>query len=395
MKIAIATWAWETRTGPPEPGWYAPVGSVCCPDLRAVPDGGLAGTYGDWPWSLFLFDDSATLPADAYLLGEGRIDEVIPGIAARNRWRECFGRTPDGDTVADWLWWQLTDGADPTGDTPSMPIVPTHLGISELHVQLHSLVRSEAWGTFTPSRAYHRNIQQLLRRQIRELLDAGQPELAGRTISTMLLKFRGMRAADIHPDAKPRQHGTDYTDNFNRANESPIAGWTAASTGTGVWGINSNQAYQSQAASSYTANNNALSSADVYSQVTGLGRDYQGPATRIKTSATANCYCLISNNTTGWLLRRYSGTTLTEISNSGTGDYQSSTGYLSSDGSTHTGKWGGSQVTQQTDATYSTGSTAGMFCYYAGGPGNCFDNWSGGDFVASAAGNPWHAYANQ
>lgn len=406
MISAIARWEW-TSDGPMT-GWAAPSGSVACPDLRAVPDCGLAGDYGDWPWSVFIFDDSADIPGDAFTLGEGRFDELRPSEAARTRWGECFGATPDGDTLADWYWWQLTDGAVPDGYAPCKPIMPTHLRVCELWLPKHSLVRAEKFGTFDPSKPYHNRVQDLLQQDFRQLLtdcdneraaidnarkklakdksggqkekterakkdawyakrDEALAELPSKVLGGHLLKYRGLTAADISRDVDARKPTTAISDDFNRANETLTDGpWTV---NTGTWNVTSNLCRCSTGGASapYAAHTTALSSADMYSQCLGVNStNYGGAATRVKTSSTANCYTLITNANNGWLLRKYSGTSsssTTTIDSAAGTDHRNKTYYLSSSGSTHVGKINGSQVTSSTDTTYSSPNYAGLFIY--------------------------------
>ncbi len=133
---------WDTA----EPGgcWRAPDGCVLGLDLRSLADQGLAGSYGDWPWA-YVLSETPQAGDDLIPLGSGRVDEVRPsGQSTRDAWRRCTGQQPIGDTLLDWVWSLATDQADPTGDTPLKPILPTREGNSELWLPLHSLVPAAA-----------------------------------------------------------------------------------------------------------------------------------------------------------------------------------------------------------------------------------------------------------
>lgn len=353
MKAAIATWAWiDTEMGP---GWNAPAGSVACPDLRPVSELLVpGGEYGDFPWSVFLFDDAAVLPADAYLLGSGRMDELQPTTAARNRWRECFGRQPQGDTLADWYWWQLTDGADASGDTPAMPILPTSRSLSELWMPWHSLLRAEPF-SWQPGRAYHRAIQAVMHEHYRTAYDR-DPQLAGKVVSAWQVKVRGMPRADMVPPDRPepprRQHETTLSESFVKADSDtlgPDLTWTEV---VGDWDIVSNAAKDNAALGVNNTSARAehdLSSDDQDVQIDWLSRPisnaFVGPATRFSASADTYYRAVISGSSTNTsvIQKNLAGT----FSNLTTGTQVPSfpdTLLLRSDGSSHTFLFNGSTI---------------------------------------------------
>jgi len=419
MKAAIGPWQWiDEGMGP---GWQAPSGAVSCPDLRAVPDCGLAGTYGDWPWSLFLFPDGP-LPSDYYSLGSGRIDEIRPDTAARTRWRECFGDTPEGDTLADWLECQLTVHAVPDGTAPCKPLLPTHLGVCEIHVPWHSLLRKWKFGQFDPANnRYHNRVLDLLKidmaatiadcerernalgKAISELAKqqgGGKKEkeerekqsngmkarqaaleiLPSKVLGGLGRKYGGRFDAEvtrlISKDVKPERPTTAISDNFNRADESLTSGpWTVSD---GTWTVTSNQARNATAGSDYVSHTTQLSSADMWAQVYQSSGLFSGPATRVKTSATSSCYTTMSDGSIRARLRKYSARTVTEIANVN-GDYRLKTHWLQSSGSTHTVKIDGTQQMQATDTTYTSPAYAGGFAYQS-----YFDNFEAEDLFAGS-----------
>jgi hypothetical protein len=169
MKAAIGPWQWSNENG--MIGWTAPKGAVSAVDLRAYPDCCLDNQYGDYPYSLFLFWDGVPIDENYYILGEDRIDQIKPDSKARQYWNQVFGGLPEGDTVADWLIWQLTNGSVPDGSTPCKPLLPTKEGICEIHVPWHSVIRKWKFGEWNPEgNTYHNRVRDLLRLDMKKIL---------------------------------------------------------------------------------------------------------------------------------------------------------------------------------------------------------------------------------
>lgn len=140
---SLGPWVWQ---GGDEPGWHPPASAVACVDLRGLPAQAMAGTYGDRPFGFFATSDPLD---DAYAaLGSGDCREIQVTGLLRDTWESLLGYRADGAFLVDLLWDQLTQGSDPSGDTPTSPLMPTVRGALELHLAGHSVVKRERfkWG---------------------------------------------------------------------------------------------------------------------------------------------------------------------------------------------------------------------------------------------------------
>lgn len=425
MRAAIGPWQWiDEGMGA---GWYPPPGAVSVVDLRAVPDCERAGTYGDWPWSLFLFDDAATIPGDYHVLGSGRMDEMRPGTTSRDRWAECFGSgQPGGETVADWLAWQLTEGATPDGSAPCKPLIPTHLRVCEIHAPWHYLLRSWTFGQWNPEGdQYHNRVRDLLRNDLSELvtdcdrqrnelgqqiadLSKGKPDAAkraqadrlsalresllyvpGKVLGGLCLKYRGLQAADISADVQPLQPTTTISDNFNGANSETFGvelSWTEQESGN-AWRTNSNQGYfvcSSNGIRRRVHCNSALSSADHYSQLLATSRVSPetciGPTVRQSTT-DYTCYEAYIYTST-FSVARVSNGTPTALGSYTSGWSGNHTERLTLDGSTYTGNLDGTNRVTGTNSTISAGSNAGVMGYGSSSQYSYLDDFAAADLLS-------------
>jgi hypothetical protein len=192
---------------------------------------------------------------------------------------------------------------------------------------------------------------------------------------------------------------TDPTDDFTRADESPLSGGGNWGSGTGAWGdlkITSNQATTVtpavESAARWEANDFSL---DHFSEAT-IGNFVDGliaATTRMRTDADGDCYSWEADvGTSALALFRFDdsagltpvqlGSDVSELA--ATDDVMR----LESSGTTHTGKRNGTQKIQQTDATYNAGGThirlgIRVFCPSTNGDAK-IKFWQGADLVPPA-----------
>jgi len=266
---------WDTA----EPGgcWRAPDGCVLGLDLRSLADQGLAGSYGDWPWA-YVLSETPQAGDDLIPLGSGRVDEVRPsGQSTRDAWRRCTGQQPIGDTLLDWVWSLATDQADPTGDTPLKPILPTREGNSELWLPLHSLVRSRRFAWRPGSDRYCNAVRDVLRRDLKSCA-AADPRLAERALDAICRKHH-CDPREISQQVKRGRATTTITDDFS----GTLAAWDQHSK---TWTIESSRLKNTYSGGTVERcrHTTALSSADHYSQCAVYGT-LHGGATRLDAAA--------------------------------------------------------------------------------------------------------------
>ena len=173
------------------------------------------------------------------------------------------------------------------------------------------------------------------------------------------------------------------SDNFNRADESPLSGggnW-ATVTGFNNFRIVSNQVTQVTEPSDTAARYSGVTwPDDQWSQVTIADATLQngGPAVRMNTSGTASSYVFVVVASEYRIYRISSGSATSIASAAGTfanGDVL----YLEIQGTTLIAKKNGVQVLTVTDATHSAGG-AGIHGFSV----SALDDWSAGDFLSSS-----------
>jgi hypothetical protein len=199
--------------------------------------------------------------------------------------------------------------------------------------------------------------------------------------------------------ATQTQYGeTDPSDDFNRANEDPIASpWEP---GPGAWfdvSIISNVVRQSAGSTSLSCGRYSTSFGLEHfsqAQIATLSANCRvGVTSRMRTDADGDCYAFVAHNEASDVLR------LNRVDDTGTLSFvplgsdvaelavATDTLRIESSGTTHTTKRNGTQKHQQTDATYNTAGThlrVGLVCDNdAGETGAELDNWQGGDLTAS------------
>lgn len=124
--------------------WELPKSCVGAIDLRPIP----AQSARDGTPSGFAFVASLQPTNGIAVVTSLHMSEEITTSAMQDAWQSGTGYRPNGATLTDLLWDQLTAGSDPTGESGPKPLVPDTEGLLRLYIGGHSLVKQERfrWG---------------------------------------------------------------------------------------------------------------------------------------------------------------------------------------------------------------------------------------------------------
>lgn len=229
---------WQLKTNDMGQYYDAPNHTVGRIDMRPVQ--GITETFG------FFSTDQQSSDSDYIYLGDD-LNSDLTGLQI-DAWKNSLGMSSvDGISLLDVLWDTLTVNADPEGGLRTPPIMPTHLGIQELYLGGHSLVKSHKFqGEKDQSWPV---IQKVLQDQYRNLDKQKQEEkchtdLPEKVLGAWKLKYKisdeGLFIPGDLPRIKAKTPTTSVSDDFNRPNESLDAGnWTEVD---GNWSLVSNAA---------------------------------------------------------------------------------------------------------------------------------------------------------
>lgn len=182
---------------------------------------------------------------------------------------------------------------------------------------------------------------------------------------------------------------TTISDNFTRADSntslgSSSEGWSWSVTGTGVWGITSNQAYNV----SSTGNTGAradidLASANHYAQIKINTVDNNpGPCTRYSANANTFYAFIWRPSSTQWQLFKNVAGSFTQLGTGGS-SFGSGLAKLISNGSSHTGYVDGVLNMASVTDTSITGNLRTGMMGNRGAGGNIYDNFIAGDVAST------------
>lgn len=162
----LGPWIWDD-SDPEMPHYRAPTGTIGLVDLRPV-----APTL-----TMGFFATNVALGSDYTAFGDGvnRLEDIALAPQQRSLWSSALGiGAISGNRLIDALWETLTIHGDPDGGTVCRPLMPTHLGVLELHLGGHSLIRSDR---FTgPQHPAWPKIQALVQRNYRGVRGQGQSD---------------------------------------------------------------------------------------------------------------------------------------------------------------------------------------------------------------------------
>lgn len=385
---------------PGRDGWLFPDGAIGVVALRSTSDDASDGGMGFW-WS------AAPIPGYTQL-GQGDCREMPVTVEMLDAWEDSTGKRPSGATLVELLAWHLTEGSDIDGVTAVPPLMPTRAGNLEICLQGHSKVWSRrfVW-TSDPHAA---KVKQQLQRKLKAIrtdskagkCNPGKGKKGDTTFHQQyamalmekaakwgLTDFEELRPNDWPKNEKPLKHGTTIGDTFTDTNGTALSSHTATGDDGGhSWAASgSDLQIQSNALSVVNTgieNGRAesdLASDDHYCEITVNNADIAlcNPEVRM-TSGSYNGYTFYWAS---WLsiyriMQMTADTQLASVAqgtNPGTGVYR-----LEADGSTLTAYFGGAQVLQTTDPSYSGFTRCGVTGYKQGdNPSG--DNWEAGDLA--------------
>lgn len=381
MRYYIGPWQWNAG---PMPHFAPPANSLGAMDLGTLPEMAVPGSprRGCLVWT------ESVLPSEYQLIGIGDMRELKPDAVVRSAFKTLMGHRTQGDTLADCVMDCLTTGADPDGATGPMPIMPGIDGWMDLWT--HGRVKGERfeWG-----RSPHTvKVRRLLRAEFAQLMNEAQAgKLKDAVHHHRVLDFwcdkygvddwKEFVPTKLQKDVPGRlKHETSYSDDFNRANESPLASPWAASTGT----INlSGNKLTGNSAAMGSVKYSDLSTADHYSQITtltcGIG---QGCGPMVRFSSSAETYYTSWTDTSGITVYKVIAGASTSI-----GSWANAWGTspnvvikFTANGSSITSNVSGTDRVSVTDTSITGNTKPGCGIWQT--PGT-LDDWSAADLAAS------------
>lgn len=294
----LTPWRWVVNEHSPLGCWEPPEGRQGWVGVSAG-HSFVQGTEA----GLMLLASDRELP-DEDLLGKGDLRELKLGKKARDHWESKTKHRPAGDTVADWLADQLTEGSDPDGLDAVDPLVPTTHSDLEIWLPGHGQKpihrKRFDWGDKYTNRM-RRLIRRMVKAEIADLDQTGSRRKPVRHVRQMLDDFQktypGLDWQEIVPAGwvdTPLPKETEYTADFTAADGTALSSLTPAWDIN--WGLNmvvqSNEASTSATtATSWASLTSDVSSSNnqaycVLSQI-GSNNGQCGPVCRM---TTATCF---------------------------------------------------------------------------------------------------------
>lgn len=224
----LAPWVWQVNPS----GfsyWTQPVSVVGAIDFRPLAAQGRAGGTPQG----YAFAASTQTISGVELTRNADLTKAVNNTL-RDAWQGAMDYRPNGSTLLDLLWDQLTNGADPTGDPGPKPLMPGVDNVLRLYIGGHSLVKSERfhWGTHP-----HTNqVQAVIQRDFARMWEATNGADHCRRVLDFTCKkykvddWREFVPAHLLAHVPGRlPHQTTITESFNTA-DSDILGpnltWT-------------------------------------------------------------------------------------------------------------------------------------------------------------------------
>lgn len=411
--LLLSPWRWlDDESGG---AWGPPPrcrGSIDLTSLTRIAEASPGQARG---WGIFLCDEIPVGLTDdgGVILASDDLRDARPDGKLLDAWESNLGWRPQGETLADLLWDQLTNGSDPTGIDRNGILVPRVDG--RLQLWLGSLVREERF--VFGEHPHTAKLKELLQRQLgqaRDLALSGdlidpltdEPDVRYhlRLADAMAEKYAGRNPAakaDFFALLKPstwdradelQPHATTITDDFNTADSDTFGhnlSWTELS---GDWDIVSNQAQMVTNFGSvrFARADSDLSSADHYAQVAVISRanpGFLGPICRKDSTSTITCYAggWPNQNTNPFRIRSYVNGTATDLGSGGTAAFSSGdVNKLSCNGSTITLYKNGVSLESVTDTSIASGLRCGLCALDNAGTAGvpALDNFEAGDLAA-------------
>ena len=403
---ALYPWSWNAAESCHEP----PEGAFAVLDLRPEAEQARAGQ--SLGWGFFAWPDmvpgngpNIAPPTDAVTLGYGDCRELLPDTATRDELRLKLGLStnPSGTTLIDCVSDVLGSLADPTGQNGPKPLLPTREGLIEIHLANHSRVLMQAFDASpmfgNSATGRHNRIRDVIRTDLETAAKAGGPSLVAKVLGGLLdrwgvdysqaAKWRNLMRPALLADMlgksggkfNPRKPQTSYTDDFNRANGTLGAAWTAVS---GTWSIASNAVTNGTSGVQAARYESDLSSSDHWATLTQVsgGSASNRVYGAVRFAAAATTFYGGDGTSGGFnLCKVVSGTSTTLASNTGT---TIDTCETRANGSTISiTRTAGSDISL-TDTSITGNTRGGMAECAASGSTGSVDNWSVDDGITAA-----------
>lgn len=222
MKYYLGPWVWTE--GEIESYWDAPAGTVARVDLRTIPQQSQRVTAN----GVGFFASDTPLSAEYTFLGEGYISDILVSDSVKDAWEQRTGFRPNGLTLLDLLWDQLTTGSSPDGMTGVGPLMPNSSGNLELHLRGHSIVRKEKF--IYGIHPHTDKVRQALQNKYRKVREISLKKKDN--LYLKFLDFCGEKYSVINPDLEfipndlpkesPLKHETTRNDTFDRSNSDTL-----------------------------------------------------------------------------------------------------------------------------------------------------------------------------
>ena len=369
--------------------FHAPDGSCGMIDLRSIPHQSIAGDLSGvalvWSRELLRADGSV-------LLGSGDCREIKPARRSREAWGSIMSVQPQGDTLADMIFDHLLNG-DPLGLDRCKPLMPNRYGHLCLWMSGHGRgpVHYEPflWGRHRASNRIKSLIQADFLRTYEIFGGGDHPRrvLDWHCHRHQVADWKEFSPKELHREIVGRlPHATAYSDDFNRANETPLTTpWNLFWVPAGSYNLTSNVMIRTAAdGNSGVRYDSALSGADHFSQCTQPVLVRGGPLCRQDGTTAATFYLIHGQLGSQNILTRKSVATVhTTISTDSVTVANNDVIKLECDGSDLTATHQGTDYGPFTDTTISAGSYAGVTLQQQN---NTADNWSAEDLGAAPGG---------
>lgn len=265
--------------------------------LRRVPDL-VNGNDG-------LFWSAKPFPSEYRTLGRGDLRDITD--APRRIIASAFGlQTLAGDSLADILWGLLMLNADPTGETRSPPLMPTHRRHLELVLSQHGVIARKR---FDPMLSEAPAVREILRRQYRAHREAAlagylKDDLHHRRVLDAWCEKYALPEEYFRPDDLPvetrLQHETKYNETFAKGAGALGGDYTWNDFhGSSVYTVNGSEQATKGSAFGASRLDSALSSDDHYAKATiadvTAGDRSIGCGARMTGDATVEYYLAVAD----------------------------------------------------------------------------------------------------
>lgn len=135
----LGAWVLDTDEATQEKFWRAPNNTIAMVDLRTMSQMGQSKDIE----GVGFFATTQELDESYLYLGYGYISNVLIDDKIKDSWYLKTGYRPEGTTLLDLLWNQLTDGSDPLGTTTVKSLMPDSKLDLVLSLGGHSIVKKE------------------------------------------------------------------------------------------------------------------------------------------------------------------------------------------------------------------------------------------------------------